>query len=322
MSANSKSKRRGGHSMELITQIGNYLASDIRMATPILIAALGLLLMNEAGLVQIGVEGTMLMATLAAVAGSYYTGSVWGGLLFAMIAAGLIGLLYAVLTITLRANQIVVGVAINILGSGLSATLNRVIFGVSTTIASIDTFQVWEIPALSKIPVIGPAVFSQMPIVYIGFLLVPIISYFLFRTQPGLNLRSVGENPRAADTLGIHVHRVQYTASIVGSMLMGIGGAFLSTGLLTFFSEEMVSGRGYIAIAAVIFGRYKPTGILLASMIFMAGNVLANILQVNGVGIPYYFLSMLPYVLTVVALALFGKSSVAPAAQGKPYKRG
>ena len=131
--------------------IGNVLASDIRMATPILIAALGLLLVNEAGLLHIGVEGTMLIATLAAVAGSYYTGSVWGGLLFAVIAAGLMGLLFAFLTITLRANQTVVGVAINILGSGLSAALNRVLFGVSTTIASIDTFKNLPIPGVSKI---------------------------------------------------------------------------------------------------------------------------------------------------------------------------
>ena len=302
--------------------IGNVLASDIRMATPILIAALGLLLVNEAGLLHIGVEGTMLIATLAAVAGSYYTGSVWGGLLFAIIAAGLMGLLFAFLTITLRANQTVVGVAINILGSGLSAALNRVLFGVSTTIASIDTFKNLPIPGVSKIPVIGTAFFNQMPIVYIGFLLVPIISYFLFKTQPGLNLRAVGENPGAADTLGINVYRTRYLACIFGSMLMGVGGAFLSTGLLTFFSEEMVSGRGYIAIAAVIFGRYKPTGIMFASMIFMAGNVLANLLQVYGVGIPYYFLNMLPYILTVVALALLGKSTMAPAAQGKPYRRG
>ena len=302
--------------------IGNVLASDIRMATPILIAALGLLLVNEAGLLHIGVEGTMLIATLAAVAGSYYTGSVWGGLLFAIIAAGLMGLLFAFLTITLRANQTVVGVAINILGSGLSAALNRVLFGVSTTIASIDTFKNLPIPGISKIPVIGTAFFNQMSIVYIGFLLVPVISYFLFKTQPGLNLRAVGENPGAADTLGINVYRTRYLACIFGSMLMGVGGAFLSTGLLTFFSEEMVSGRGYIAIAAVIFGRYKPTGIMFASMIFMAGNVLANLLQVYGVGIPYYFLNMLPYILTVVALALLGKSTMAPAAQGKPYRRG
>ncbi len=302
--------------------IGNVLASDIRMATPILIAALGLLLVNEAGLLHIGVEGTMLIATLAAVAGSYYTGSVWGGLLFAVIAAGWMGLLFAFLTITLRANQTVVGVAINILGSGLSAALNRVLFGVSTTIASIDTFKNLPIPGVSKIPIVGTAFFNQMPIVYISFLMFPVISYFLFKTQPGLNLRAVGENPGAADTLGINVFRTRYLACIVGSMLMGVGGAFLSTGLLTFFSEEMVSGRGYIAIAAVIFGRYKPTGIMFASMIFMAGNVLANLLQVYGVNLPYYFPNMLPYILTVVALALLGKSTMAPAAQGKPYRRG
>lgn len=306
----------------MLELLGNYLAADIRMATPIMIAALGLLLINEAGMINIGVEGTMLIAALAAAAGSYITGSVWGGLICAMVSAGLVGLLYAVLVVSLRANQVVVGVAINILGSGLSATLNRVIFGVNTTIASIDTFKNITIPGLSQIPLIGTALFNHMPIVYIGIILVIALTYFLYNTQVGLNLRSVGENPGAADTLGINVYRYRYIACIVGSMIMGIGGAFLSTGLLTFFSEEMVSGRGYIAIAAVIFGRYKPKGVLLASMIFMAGNVIANIMQVNNIGIPYYFLNMLPYAFTVISLAFFGKSTVAPAASGIPYKRG
>lgn len=306
----------------MLELLGNYLAADIRMATPIMIAALGLLLINEAGMINIGVEGTMLIAALAAAAGSYITGSVWGGLIFAMVSAGLVGLLYAVLVVSLRANQVVVGVAINILGSGLSATLNRVIFGVNTTIASIDTFKNITVPGLSQIPLVGTALFNHMPIVYIGIILVIVLTYFLYNTQIGLNLRSVGENPGAADTLGINVYRYRYIACIVGSMIMGIGGAFLSTGLLTFFSEEMVSGRGYIAIAAVIFGRYKPKGILIASMIFMAGNVIANIMQVNNIGIPYYFLNMLPYAFTIISLAFFGKSTVAPAASGIPYKRG
>lgn len=306
----------------MLELLGNYLAADIRMATPIMIAALGLLLINEAGMINIGVEGTMLIAALAAAAGSYITGSVWGGLICAMVSAGLVGLLYAVLVVSLRANQVVVGVAINILGSGLSATLNRVIFGVNTTIASIDTFKNITIPGLSQIPLIGTALFNHMPIVYIGIILVIALTYFLYNTQVGLNLRSVGENPGAADTLGINVYRYRYITCIVGSMIMGIGGAFLSTGLLTFFSEEMVSGRGYIAIAAVIFGRYKPKGVLLASMIFMAGNVIANIMQVNNIGIPYYFLNMLPYAFTVISLAFFGKSTIAPAASGIPYKRG
>ncbi|MEG1523469.1 MAG: ABC transporter permease [Clostridia bacterium] len=308
--------------METIEMIGGYLASDIRMAAPILLAGLGLLIINRSGLLNIGAEGTMLIATLAAVVGSYYTGSVWLGLLIAMGTGTLVGLLFAFLTVTLKANQIVVGAAINILGSGLSATLNRVIFGVNTTIASIDTFVKWPIPFVHKIPLFGTAFFDQMPIVYIAFLLVPIISYILFKTQVGLNLRAVGENPRVADTLGINVYRVQYFAAVIGSAIIAMGGAFLSTGLLNFFSEEMVSGRGYIALAAVIFGKYKPRGVMVAALIFMAGNVASNILQVAGAHIPYNFLVMVPYILTIIALAMFASRAVAPDSLGKPYKRG
>ena len=308
--------------MEMIEMIGGYVASDIRMAAPILLAGLGLLLINWSGLLNIGAEGTMLIATLVAVAGSYYSGSVWIGLIAAMVSGALVGFLFAFLTVTLKANQIVVGAAINILGSGLSATLNRVIFGVNTTIASIDTFVKWEIPLLSKVPVLGTAFFSQMPIVYIAFLMVPAMSYLLFRTQTGLNLRAVGENPRVADTLGINVYRMQYVAAIAGSAIIGMGGAFLSTGLLNFFTEEMVSGRGFIALAAVIFGKYKPVGIMVAALIFMAGNVASNILQVAGANIPYTFLTMIPYILTIIALAMFASRAVAPASLGKPYKRG
>ncbi len=308
--------------MQTLLLISGYLTSDIRMATPILLAGLGLLLINRSGLLNIGAEGTMLIATLIAVVGSFYGGSVWIGLLWAIASGALIGLLFAFLTVTLKANQVVVGAAINTLGSGLSATLYRVIFGVATDIQRIDTFQNLNIPLLSDIPFLGTAFFKHMPIVYIAFLLVPVISYFLFKTQSGLNLRAVGENPKVADTLGINVYRVQYAAAVVGSMIIAAGGAFLSTGLLKFFSEEMVSGRGFIALAAVIFGRYKPSGVMVAALIFMAGNVAANILQVAGSNIPYNFLTMIPYVLTVIALAAFAKSATAPASLGVPYKRG
>ena len=245
--------------MDLVQMIGSYLASDIRMATPILLAGLGLLLINRAGLLNIGAEGTMLIATLIAVVGSFFLGNVWLGLLCAMIAGALIGGLFALLTVTLRANQTVVGAAINVLGSGLSATLYRIIFGVATNNAPIDTFDVLAIPLVKDIPILGEAFFQQKPIVYIAFLMVPLVSYYLFRTQSGLNLRSVGENPKVADTLGINVARTQYTAAIVGSAIIAMGGAFLSTGLLNSFSEEMVSGRGYIALAAVIFASYSAT---------------------------------------------------------------
>jgi ABC-type uncharacterized transport system permease subunit len=308
--------------MNVINLIGGYLASDIRMATPILFAGLGLLIINRSGLLNIGAEGTMLMSTLMAVVGSFYSGSVWVGLICALVTGAVMGLVFAFFTVTVKANQIVIGAALNILGSGLSATLNRIIFGVSTTVTKFDAFQNVKIPLLGSIPLVGEAFFDQMIPVYAAFVLVPVISYFLFKTQAGLDLRSVGENPRVADTLGVNVYRTQYIAAIIGSVLIAFGGAYLSMGLVSSFSEEMVAGRGYIALAAVIFGKYKPQGVMFASIVFVAGNVLSNILQVSEMPIPYTLLSMIPYVLTIIALAAFARGAVAPASLGKPYKRG
>ena len=170
------------------------LASAVRSGTPVLYATLGEVVSERAGVMNLGLEGIMLMGALTGVLGSYYSGSVWVGMVSALLCGGLMGLLFAFLTVTLRANQIVVGAALNILGLGLSATINRAIFGNIATIPNIDTFKVWKIPLLSRIPVIGPALFSHTPIVYIAFIMVPLISYFLFKTSWGLNLRSIGES--------------------------------------------------------------------------------------------------------------------------------
>lgn len=309
--------------MELLTSIGEYLAADIRLATPILFGALGILIVNRSGLLNIGCEGIMLICALVAVLGSYYSGSVWVGLLAAMAAGTVLGLLFAVLTVSLRANQIVIGQAFNLLGSGVSATLFRVLFGTDAAAQpSINTFALLRIPGLSDIPLIGRAFFSQMPPVYIAFLLVPVLAFFLFKTQSGLNLRSVGENPKAADTMGINVYKVRYLASMAGGALMAMGGAFLSTGLLRFFTEEMVSGRGFIALAAVIFGRYKSSGVMLATLLFAAGNVAANSLPALRLNIPYNFMVMIPYVLTILAMAGLTGKVTPPQALGKEYRKG
>lgn len=283
---------------------------------------LGLLIINLSGIVNIGAEGNMLIASLMAVIGSHYSGNVWCGAGLAMFAGAVLGLLYAFLTVTVKANQIVIGAAVNILGSGLSITINRIVFGVGTTLTKFDSFKNIRIPFLADIPVIGEAFFAQMLPVYVAAALVLLCNYFFFHTQSGLDLRAVGEDPRVADTLGIHVYRIRYTAIIVGNILIAFGGAYLSTGLVSSFSEEMVAGRGYIALAAVIFGKYKPTGVALAAVLFMAGNVLSNILQVAGMEIPYTILAMIPYILTIVALAALARGAEAPAGLGKPYYKG
>ena len=308
--------------MSVIDIIGNLFTSDLRMATPILLSALGLLIMNRAGLVNIGCEGIMLISTFIAVAGTYYTHNVWLGMLCAMVVAGLLGALFAFLTVSLRANQIVVGVAFNTLGTGVSTVLNRMLFGMDFVSVKEYAFTRISVPVLKDIPILGEAIFNQMPVVYIAFFLVPVVSYFLFRTPTGLNLRSVGENPRAADTLGIDVYRMRYAAAIAGCMLMGMGGAFLSTGLLNSFQESMTANRGFIALAAVIFGKYKPTGVMLATMLFALGLAVANLLPSIGSTIPYNIVTMIPYLLTIVALAGFVGKVTPPAAAGKPYKKG
>lgn len=306
----------------MIDILGGLITSDLRMATPILLAALGLLIMNRAGLINIGCEGIMLMSTFVAVAGTYFTKNVWLGMICAMIVAGILGALFAFLTVTLRANQIVVGVALNTLGTGLSTVLYRLLFQMDFISVKDYAFTRISIPGLKDIPLIGEAFFNQMPIVYIAFLLVPVVSYFLFRTPTGLNLRSVGENPRAADTLGIDVYKMRYCATIGGCMLMGMGGAFLSTGLLNSFQEGMTANRGFIALAAVIFGKYKPRGVMLATMLFALGLAVANLLPSIGSNIPYNFVTMIPYLLTIVALAGFVGKVTPPAAAGKPYQKG
>ena len=308
--------------MNAIDILGGLLTSDLRMATPILLSALGLLIMNRSGLINIGCEGIMLISTFIAVAGTYYTHNVWLGMLCAMAVAGLLGAFFAFLTVSLRANQIVVGVAFNTLGTGISTVLNRMLFGMDFISVKEYAFTKISIPGLQDIPVIGQALFAQMPVVYIAFLLVPVVSYFLFRTPTGLDLRSVGENPRAADTLGIDVYKMRYGAAIVGCMLMGMGGAFLSTGLLNSFQEGMTANRGFIALAAVIFGKYKPTGVMLATMLFALGLAVANLLPSIGSTIPYNIVTMIPYLLTIVALAGFVGKVTPPAAAGKPYKKG
>ncbi|MGE5623436.1 MAG: ABC transporter permease [Methanocella sp.] len=304
-----------------LASLADFLAVTLRSATPTLFAALGVLLMARSGLVNIGGEGLMLIGALAGVAGSLQFGSVWLGLLTAALAAGLGGLIFAYLTVTLRANQMVTGAALNIFGLGLTSSMGRILFGVNTAPPQIAHFKPLAVPGLAGLPVLGPALFSQMPPVYLALFLVFLLHVFLYRTPAGLSLRAAGEYPRAADTVGIDVVRVRYTATIAGSMLAGAGGAYLSLGLLSFFSENMVAGRGFMALAAVIFGKFTPLGTLLAALLFGAGEALEFRLLALGTGIPQEFLLMVPYVLTILALAGFVGRSVAPAALGRPYAK-
>lgn len=301
--------------------ISSFIEADLRVATPILIAAIGLLYMEKAGVVNIGAEGTMLIGALTGSIGAFIFQNPWMGALLAALVCGLVGLIFAFLVVTVKANQIVTGIAINIIALGATTTVNRVFFGLNASSTNIPSFNKVAIPFLSEIPVIGP-IFNQMGLAYIALLMVPFTYYLMKKTSIGLSIRSVGEHPEAADTAGINVFKIRYGTIIFGSMIIGIAGSYLSMGLLSFFSENMVSGRGYIALASVIFGKWNPYGILLATLLFGFGDALQIRMQALGSSIPYQFLLMLPYLLTVAALAGFVGKAVPPKASSKPYFKG
>ncbi len=305
----------------MVDAIVSFLAADIRTAVPILLAALGYIFSERAGMVNIGAEGTMLIGALAGVVGSYLTSSVWLGALVSMFFGALISLLFAYLTITVKAEQIVVGAAINIMGLGLTTFVARIIFGVNTPPPKIESFASVLVPGLAKIPLIGPVLFQQSALVYITLLLVPLAHFVLFKTKIGLEIRAVGEHPKACDTVGINVNKLRYGSVIFSGLLAGLAGSYVSIGLLNFFTENMIAGRGFSALAAVIFGNFSPLGALGASLLFGAGDALQFRLQASGSQIPFPFLLMVPYILTILALTGFVRKSKAPAASGVPYSK-
>ncbi len=307
--------------MEILTSIASFIAADFRTATPLILAGMGLVFSSRAGIVNIGVEGMMLVGALAGVAGSWWFGSAWYGALFAMAMASIISLIFAYLSVTVKADQIVIGAAINILGLGLTTTFARTLFGLNTAPPAIDSFSIIAIPVLSQIPFIGQAFFRQNALVYLAIILVPIASFIMFKTDIGLKVRAVGEHPKACDTVGINVYLVRYITILVSGLFSGLAGAYVSLGLLSFFTENMVAGRGFMALAAVVFGKYSPKGILLAGLVFGAAEAIQFRLQAAGTAIPFQFLLMLPYALTIFALAGFVGKSRAPAANAQPYEK-
>lgn len=302
----------------ILSEISHFLASDIRTATPILICALGLVFSAKAGVVNIGAEGMMLAGALMGVVGSYAFGNVWLGVLCAMLSAMVLSLLFGFLTVSLRADQTIVGAVINTFALGLTGTLSLTIFGLNAEPPKLDAFAPVSIPLLGDVPVLG-AILNQTAPVYIILLLLPLAHFVLFRTDLGLKIRAVGENPLACDTLGIDVYRIRYGTILFSGVMSGFAGAFVSLGSLSFFQDNMVAGRGFMAVAAVVFGKYSPFGVLGACLVFGAGDALMYRLQTAGMAIPYQFLMMVPYALTVLALCGFVGKSKGPATSGQPY---
>lgn len=307
--------------LALLTNLDALLHATLVAATPLLLAALGETLVERAGVLNIGLEGILLTGAFAGMASCYFTSSPITGVLLGALSGAVLTLLFAWVAIDLGANQIVVGVSLNLFASGLTGVLYRGLFGVTGQALTVTTFSVLPIPLLSDLPFFGPALFQQTALVYAAVLLVPALHFFLFRTRGGLQLQAVGEHPQAAETLGVAVNRVRKSALLLEGFLAGIAGSYLSLAYSNTFVEGMSAGRGFIALAIVIFGRWRPIGVLGGALFFGAATALQFHLQALGSTVPYQFVLMLPYLLTLAALALAGTRLAAPAALGQPYKR-
>ncbi len=297
------------------------LHSTLIAATPLLLAALGELVVQRAGVINIGLEGILLSGAFAGMVGSYLSGSPLLGLVLGGLSGILLAALFAFLTVGLGADQIVIGVSVNLLATGLTGVWYRGLFGVTGQALTVHTLPPLPLPLLSALPFFGPALFQHTAIVYVALLLVPLAGWWLFHTRAGLQLQAVGEHPQAAETLGIPVRGVRSAALLVEGGLGGIAGSYLSLAYANTFIEGMTAGRGFIALAIVIFGQWRPAGALGGALLFGAATALQFHLQALGSAIPYQFVLTLPYGLTLLALVLAGTRIAPPAALGQPYKR-
>lgn len=301
--------------------IEGFFSASMRLAIPIMLAAIGGVFNERAGVSNIGMEGFMILGSLFGFVVAHATGSIWLSILAVIIIGIIQGLIMGYFEITLKVNQVVFGIALNLFCVGLTSFLYRIIFGVGNS-PRIDPLPTIAIPVLSKIPVIGPLFFQQTILAYCTYVIVILSAIFFKRTAWGLNFISSGENPEAAETLGVNVIRTRYIAIVISGILCTLGGAFLSTASTGLFVQNMTAGRGYIALAILVIGRWNPWGVFAAALLFGAADALQLRTQLFNVDIPYQFLVMLPYVLCMVVMVIFSKSSSAPAALGEPYERG
>ena len=274
------------------------LATAITAGTPLLFASLGELITERAGILNLGVEGIMLTGAVSGFICAYNTGSPWLGVLMAAGVGMLVALIHAFLTITLRANQVVSGLAITLFGAGLSSFIGKSYVGKILS----QSFKPFAIPGLSEIPYIGPIVFKHDALVYLSYILVIVVYWYIYKTTPGLKMRALGENPAAADAMGINVFALRYIYVLLGGALCGVAGAYLSLAYAPSWLENMTAGRGWIAVALVIFALWNPVRALIGAYLFGGIDALGFHLQVVGVPISVFLLNMLPYIFTIVVL--------------------
>lgn len=309
------------HDLFAATVVTSVLAATVRIATPILFTALGEMVAELAGVYNMGLEGIMLMGAFIGWLATYGSGSSVVGLLAAILAGATMSLLFAFMVITLRIEQIVTGLALNLLGFGLSSYWLRAAFVDMNKVPGIAILSDAPIPLLSAIPLIGPVLFDQQLLTYVGLLATVGLWFFLFRTRQGLEIRCVGENPKALDIKGHNVQAYQYGAVVFGGMMAGLGGAFLTIATTAHFVPNMVNGRGWLALVIVIAGAWSPFRILAAALAFSFLDALQLQIQGFGFQIPYQILLAMPYVVALVVLMAGRRIVRAPAMLGMPYRR-
>lgn len=298
------------------------LSATIKAGTPLLYVTLGEILAERSGILNLGLEGMMLIGAMVGYLICFLTGNPWIGVLVATLAGGAVALIHAFLVITLRAQQVVSGLALTMFGAGLSGFLGKVVIGVPIA----NYLKPVTVPLLGSIPYLGEIFFQQDALVYISYLLIPLAVFWIYRTRPGLHLRAVGENPATADAMGINVYAVRYLYTFLGGCLAGLGGAYLSLAYTPVWLENMTAGRGWIAIALVIFAAWDPFKALLGSYLFGLVDAVQFRLQAVGVAVPSFFLNMTPYLATILVLIFATRETLrrrlgAPAALGLPYVR-
>jgi len=301
----------------------SFWVAAIRIASPLIFATLGELICERAGVLNLGIEGIMTAGAFAGWFTVYMGGDLWTGVLVAALVGAALGLLHSTLTVPLGLSQHVVGIGITLLATSLTYYVYRLALPEVTSPPKIEPFQPWPIPGLSQIPIVGEALFSQTPLTYLAFIAAALVAWTLYRTPLGLALRAVGENPSSVEAQGISVTALRMGAVVAGSALMAIGGAFLTMSAFNSFFFNMINGRGWICIALVVFGSWRPGKALIGAILFAAFDAYQiRLQQLSGGVVPYQVFLMLPYVLSIVALVLVARRATYPKALMTPYQKG
>ncbi|MEQ1857368.1 MAG: ABC transporter permease [Longimicrobiales bacterium] len=296
-----------------------FLEASVRLGVPLALAAMGEAITERAGVINVGLEGSMIAGALAGALGALAFGSGGAGVLAGAVAGGGVALVFAAFAIGLGTDQIITGTAITLAGLGFTGAVYQARFGATGTALTLPTLAPAPVPLLADVPIVGSALFAQAPTAYLAYALAPALWYWLFRTEWGLELRAVGDHPDAAAAAGVRVRRVRALATVFGGALAGIAGAHLALAHAGTFAENMSAGRGFIAIAVVALGRWNPALVFLAALFFGAASALQYLLQALGLDLPYQLFLALPYLLTLAALAGWFGRARAPAALAVPW---